>query len=179
MTPRYTTLAIALHWLIALMIVVSFTVGLSIQVMPLSPQKVRIINYHKWAGITIWLLVCVRLAWRLSHRPPAYPASMPQPLQLAAHLMHASLYVLMFVIPISGWMMSSAKGFPVVWLGLIPLPDLLAADEMLGDQLKAVHGALNFTLAGLVLLHAAAALKHHFVDKDDIMRRMLFRFRQP
>ena len=141
--------------------------------LPLSPQKLKLYSWHKWAGVTVFLLVWFRLMWRLTHRPPALPDHMPRLMQLAAHAGHALLYLLMIVIPLSGWLMSSAKGFQTVWFGLLPLPDLLDKNKELGDLLKEVHEALNFGMAGLVLAHLGAALKHHVIDRDDVLSRML------
>ena len=92
---------------------------------------------------------------------------------MAAEATHVLLYLLMFAVPISGWLMSSAKGFQTVWFGVLPLPDLLDKNQQLGDLLKEVHEALNFGMAGLVLAHAGAALKHHVIDRDDVLARML------
>ena len=91
----------------------------------------------------------------------------------AAEATHVLLYLLMLVVPLSGWLMSSAKGFQTVWFGVLPLPDLVGKDKALGDLLQEVHEVLNFTLAGLVLAHLGAALKHHFIDRDDVLARML------
>jgi cytochrome b561 len=174
MTPatRYTATAIRLHWLIALALIGTFSLGLTMQDLPLSPTKLKLYSWHKWAGVTIFLLVLVRLAWRLGHRPPPLPAGMPAWQRQASGVVHALLYVLMVAIPLSGWLMSSAKGFQTVWFGVLPLPDLVAKDEGLGEALATAHKLLNFSLAGLVLLHVAAALKHHFIDRDDVLRRM-------
>lgn len=169
----YTRTAIGLHWLVAIAILTSFAVGLYMHDLPLSPSKLIIYSWHKWAGVTIFLLVLFRLVWRLTHRPPGLPAGMPAWQHHAAELVHRLLYVLMIAVPLSGWLMSSAKGFQTVYFGLIPLPDLLAKDKALGDTLATLHKALNLTLAGLVLAHAAAALKHHFFDRDGVLARML------
>lgn len=172
-TPRYTRIAIGLHWLIALMILGSFGVGLYMTDLTLSPFKLRLYSWHKWAGVTIFTLVLVRCVWRLTHAAPPLPAHMPRWQRIAAEGSHHLLYALMIVIPLSGWLMSSAKGFPTVYFGVIPLPDLLDKNAYLGDTLALVHKTLNFTMMGLVIAHAAAALKHHVIDKDDILRRML------
>lgn len=169
----YTRTAIALHWLVAIAIVATFSVGLYMHELPLSPTKLRIYSWHKWTGVTIFLLVLWRLVWRLTHRPPGLPAGMPAWQHVAAELVHRLLYVLMIAVPLSGWLMSSAKGFQTVYFGVLPLPDLLAKNKELGDALTLVHKTLNFTLAGLVLAHIGAALKHHFVDRDDVLARML------
>ncbi len=170
---RYTRTAIALHWLIALLLLVLFCVGLYMHDLPLSPQKLKIYSWHKWAGVTIFLLVLLRLGWRLSHRPPALPEAMPGWQKIAAHGLHHLLYLLMLAIPLSGWLMSSAKGFQTVWFGVLPLPDLLGKDKELGDALQVLHMSLNFGFAALVVAHAGAAIKHHLIDKDDILTRML------
>jgi cytochrome b561 len=166
--PRYTATAIALHWLLAI-----GAFGVYMHGLPLSPWKLRVFSWHKWAGVTAFLLVLVRLGWRLTHRPPALPVTMSPLARFAAHTGHAMIYVLMFAIPLSGWLMSSAKGFQTVYFGILPLPDLVAHDRALGNALLQVHQALNITLAVLVAGHAAAALRHHFIDRDGVLARML------
>lgn len=178
-SPRYHGLSIALHWLMALLILAAIGVGLSMGEMSLSPLKIKLINWHKWVGITVLGLATVRLLWRMYARPPALPATLPAWQTGAAHAMHLLLYVLMFAIPLSGWAMSAAKGFPVVYLGLFPLPDLVAPDEALGDTLADVHSALSYGLIALLVAHVAAALKHHLIDRDDILSRMLPACRRP
>ena len=169
----YTATAISLHWLIAVAIVSSFALGIYMHDLPLSPQKLKYYSWHKWAGVSIFLLVIARLAWRHAHRPPALPASMPGWQRAAAEATHVLLYVLMVAIPLSGWLMSSAKGFQTVWFGVLPLPDLLEKNEEVGNLLQAAHKFLNLSMAALVLAHLGAALKHHFVDRDDILARMI------
>ncbi len=170
---RYTRIAIGLHWLIAFAIIGSFSVGLYMVDLPLSPQKLRIYSWHKWAGVTIFMFVVLRLGWRLRHRPPELPATMPAWQRNIAGATHILLYLLMFAVPISGWLMSSAKGFQTVWFGVLPLPDLLDKDKELGDLLLQVHALLNFGMAALVFLHVGAALKHHFFDRDEVLTRMI------
>jgi cytochrome b561 len=172
-TTAYTRTAIGLHWLIAIALAGTFALGLYMHELPLSPQKLKLYSWHKWAGVTIFLFVALRLAWRLGHRPPALPILMPAWQRLAAEATHVLLYVLMFAVPLSGWLMSSAKGFQTVWFGVLPLPDLLNKDTDLGDLLQQVHMILNFSMAGLVLAHLGAALKHHLIDRDDVLTRML------
>ena len=170
---RYTGLAIGLHWLIAVAITGSFALGLYMHELPLSPQKLRLYSWHKWAGVTIFVVVAVRLGWRLLHRPPGLPAAMPAWQRTVATATHVLLYLLMFAVPLSGWLMSSAKGFQTVWFGILPLPDLLAKNAELGKLLAEVHELLNFGMAALVIAHLGAALKHHFMDRDDVLARML------
>ena len=169
----YTKTAKALHWLMAALLFGLLGIGFYMHDLPLSPEKLQLYSWHKWAGVTAFLLVAFRLFWRLAHRPPALPASMPKRMQFAAHAGHLLLYVLMIAIPLSGWLMSSAKGFQTVYFGVLPLPDLVGKDKELGDLLKEAHEALNFGLLVLVGLHVAGALKHHLIDKDATLRRML------
>lgn len=172
MTQRYTRTAKALHWTIALILFGLLGLGFYMQGLPLSPDKLQLYSWHKWAGVTVFLLVLVRLAWRLNHPPPALPKTMGGAQVWLAHAGHLLLYVLMISIPLSGWLMSSAKGFQTVWFGVLPIPDLLAKDKVLGEQLAELHKTLNFALVGSVLGHIVASLKHHFIDKDDILVRM-------
>jgi cytochrome b561 len=172
-SARYTTMAIMLHWLMALLLVGLFCVGLYMSDLQLSPWKLKIYSWHKWAGVTAFILVLVRLAWRFTHHSPELPSATSPPMRFAANVSHILLYLLMMIIPISGWLMSSAKGFQTVYLGVLPIPDLLEKNKELGHLLQDVHQALNFLFIGLVLSHFCAALKHHLIDKDDVLTRML------
>jgi cytochrome b561 len=114
----------------------------------------------------------LRLVWRLSHRPPPLPPAMPAWQRRIATLAPWALYALLLAIPLSGWLYSSAVGVPTVYLGLWQLPDLVGKDKALAEALKLAHKALNFTLLALVVVHVAAAIKHHFVDRDGLLARM-------
>lgn len=175
--PRYGAIAIALHWLLAAAIAASFGVGLFMSDLPFSPLRLKLFSWHKWAGITILALSAARLLWRLAHRPPPLPAdvlaAMPGWQHKAHRATHALLYLLFFAVPLSGWAYSSAAGLPVVWFGVLPLPDWVAVNKPLAKELlQPLHAAFAFSLAGLVLLHVAAALKHHFIDRDGLLRRI-------
>jgi cytochrome b561 len=171
---RYSSTAIALHWLIALLIIANFTLGLVMTDIPgLTPAKLRYFSWHKWAGVTVLALATLRLLWRLRRSPPAYPATMAPWQQRAANLLHSLLYVMMFAVPLSGYFYSLAAGVPVVYFGLFPLPVLIDADPALKPVLKALHYWLNMGLAALVALHVLAAFKHLLLDRDGIMGRML------
>lgn len=170
---RYTPGAISLHWLIFVLIACSFPLAVYMVDLPLSPQKLKYFSWHKWLGVTIFLLAIARLAWRLTHPAPALPATMPRWQRRAAAVNLVVLYVLLLAIPVTGWLYSSATGLPTVYLGLVQLPDLLTRDKALADQLRLLHVTLNYTMLALVIIHAAAALKHHFVDRDDVLARML------
>ena len=169
---RYSTPAVVLHWLVALLIFAGFPLGLYMVDLPLSPDKLKLYSYHKWIGITVLLLVAVRVSWRLTHVPPPLPASVAAWQRQASAVVHGLLYLLMIAIPLSGWLMSSAKGFQTVWFGVLPLPDLIGKDKALGDQLAEVHKILNFTLLALVVLHVGAALQHHFIERQPFLQRM-------
>lgn len=173
MQQTYTAVAKVFHWGMALVIIGLLALGFVMTGLPLSPEKLQYYAWHKWAGVSIFLLVWLRLAWRLRHPPPAYPERMSPLLQRVAHLGHAMLYGLMIVIPLSGWLLSSAKGVQTVWFGVVPLPDLLPKDREMGHWLHEVHEFLNFVLLLLLVGHVAAALKHHWVDRDGILKRML------
>jgi cytochrome b561 len=169
---RHSTPAIALHWLMALLIFAAFPLGLYMVDLPLSPDKLKLYSYHKWIGVSVVLLVAVRLAWRLTHTPPLLPDSIGAWQRRTSAVVHGLLYLLMIAIPLSGWLMSSAKGFQTVWFGVLPLPDLVEKNRELGELLAGVHKALNFTLLALVVLHVGAALKHHFIERQPFLQRM-------
>lgn len=168
----YTKTAITFHWLMAVLLAANFALGLTMSDMALSPQKLQFVSWHKWAGITLLGLVTLRFLWRaFANRPMLLPMAAWQ--RRLAKLTHFLMYVLLFAIPISGWLMSSAGGFTVSYLGLFPLPDLIAKDKQVFEQLKEVHEILNFTLLGLVILHVLAVLKHQFIDRDATLARMV------
>lgn len=172
MNTTYTPVAKGLHWLMAVLILGLLALGIYMSDLPLSPQKLELYSWHKWFGVTVFLLLWLRLAWRVTHRPPALPETLSAPMRLAAHAGHAALYLLMLAIPLSGWLMSSAKGFQTVWFGVLPIPDLLGRDRELGDLLQQVHKLLNLLLMLTLAGHVLAALWHHFVLMDDTLRRM-------
>ncbi len=173
LSTHYTRTAIILHWLIALLILVAFPVGLYMVGMKLSPAKLQIYSWHKWTGVTVLMLVVLRLIWRATHRPPALPGSLGRFEALAAHGAHGLLYLLMIAVPMAGWLFSSAKGFPVVWFGVLQLPDLVGKNTALADLLREAHEILAWSLIVVVVAHAAAAIKHHFVARDAVLTRML------
>jgi cytochrome b561 len=170
---KYTTVAIALHWLMAIALFGMFALGLYMTGLPLSPNKLKLFSWHKWAGVSLFILASLRLAWRFGHPAPSLPGHMSSGERMLAKASHRLLYLLMFAIPLSGWLMSSAKGVQTVYFGVVPIPDLLERSKVLGDQLQTVHWGLNLLLAATVVGHAAAALKHHLIDKDEVLTRML------
>lgn len=168
----YTRTAVLLHWLIALLIACGFGLGVYMVDLHLSPRKLRLYSYHKWIGITVLALVLIRVLWRLTHRPPP-EVPMPRWQLRTAQGTHYLLYALMIATPLFGWLYSSASGYPVVYLKLWQLPDMVHKNPDLAKVLVQVHAFLGWSILWLVLLHAAAALKHHFIDRDDTLRRIL------
>lgn len=175
----YTRPAIALHWLVALLVFAGWSLGVYMHELPSSPDKLRFYTWHKWIGVTVFLLTVLRVGWLATHRPPALPPGMPGWQVHAARVSHALLYVLTLALPLSGWLMSSAKGVQTVYLGLVPLPDLVGKNPPLGELFEDVHKLLAFTLAGLVVVHLLAALKHHFLDRTEVLARMVPGLRPP
>ena len=174
---RYTLTAMALHWVLALALIGMFVLGTYMADLPFSPWRLKLYNWHKWAGVTILLLSVLRLVWRVTHRPPELPAdvslAMPVWQRVAHHATHHALYALFFVVPLVGWAYSSAAGFPIVLFGVLPLPDFVPADKALAALIKPWHEITAFAMAGLVLMHVGAALKHQLIDRDGLLLRML------
>jgi cytochrome b561 len=171
-TPRYTTPAIFFHWAMALLIFAALAMGLYMVDLKISPDKLKLYSWHKWIGVTVFILAALRLWWRLLRTPPADPP-MPQWQRMAAKITHGFFYVAFFAVPITGWLYSSAKGFPTVYLGLWQLPDLIEKSEELAPLIKQFHLVGSYTLGVLIVVHILAALKHQFVDKDGLVARML------
>lgn len=169
---RYPPPAITLHWLIAVLIFSGYALGLFMVALPVSAEKLRYFSFHKWIGVSVFLLTLLRVLWRATHRPPALPEGARWE-HAAAQFTHWALYALMFAIPLSGWLHSSAAGYPTVYFGVLPLPDLLDKNLPLSEQLGAVHGWLNYALIALLLGHAGAAILHHVVRRDGVLARML------
>lgn len=171
---RYTKTAMLLHWLVALLIIGGFSLGVTMVNIPgLTPTKLRYFSWHKWIGITIFGLACVRALWRLSHPAPPYPASMRGWQHAAAATVHSLLYFLIFAVPLSGYFYSLAAGVPVVYLGVFPMPVLIDPNPEWKPVLKQVHYWLNVTLLAGFCVHVAGALKHQLIDRDGVLQRML------
>ena len=169
---RYGFVAQGLHWTIAGLVVVQVALGKIADELPVGLDKLALMARHKSVGITILALAVIRLAWRLIDRPPP-PPPMPRWQHAASRLTHAAFYLLLFAMPVSGWLMSSASNYPVSWFGLLQLPDFVRPDEGLKDLLEDVHETLAKALIALAVLHVVAALKHQFIDRDGLLMRML------
>ena len=173
---RYSGVAIALHWVLALALLGMVGFGLYMADLPFSPARLKLYNWHKWAGVCVLVLSLARLLWRFTHRPPellaAMQAAMPAWQKLAHHGTHAALYALFFAIPLLGWAYSSAAGFPIVVFGVLPLPDWVPVSPDLAEALKPLHKWAALTLTALVGLHVAAVVKHQLIDRDGLLWRM-------
>jgi cytochrome b561 len=170
---RYSAVAQGFHWLIAALIVTQFTLGWVADDLPLGLHKLAVLARHKSFGMTVLMLAVLRLLWRIGHRPPELPAGMSKLERLLARGTHIFFYVLLFVMPLTGWMMSSAKNYSVSWFGRFTWPDLIGKNEQAFDLLRMTHRSLSWLLFAVATLHILAALKHHFWNKDDVLTRML------
>ena len=171
---KYTSVAIILHWVMALLIFATWSIAIAIDDMPLSPARITGLSWHKWLGVTLFFLVLVRILWRIAHPAPPLKLAMQVWQERAMQLTHLALYLLMLLIPVVGWLMSSAKGYTVNYFGLFELPDLVDKNKPLGHLLKEIHEWMANGLMLLVGLHILAALKHQFIDKDGLLSRMTF-----
>jgi cytochrome b561 len=176
---RYNTVSILLHWVLGAALVAIFFFGVYMADLPFSPTRLKLYNWHKWAGISILALSALRLLWRLTHPAPELPGkilqSMPDWQLKAHHATHIALYALFFIVPLMGWAYTSAAGFPVVLFGQFALPDLLSPDKALAALIKPWHKFSALALAALVVLHVAAAIKHQLIDRDGLLKRMSLR----
>jgi cytochrome b561 len=176
---RYNPVSIILHWVLAIALVAIFFFGTYMADLPFSPARLKLYNWHKWAGISILTLSALRLLWRLTHPAPPLPAkielAMPEWQIKVQHATHLALYALFFIVPLIGWAYTSAAGFPVVLFGQIQLPDFVGVDKALAALIKPWHQISAYALAILVVLHLAAALKHQFIDRDGLLKRMALR----
>ncbi|MGH8212413.1 MAG: cytochrome b [Rhodanobacteraceae bacterium] len=170
---RWGAVAQAFHWLIAVLILAQGALGLTMVELGMTPAKVRVFALHKSLGLTILALALLRLAWRLGQRAPRDPP-MPRWQHVASRASHCLLYVLILALPLSGWLFNSAANFPLEWFGLVHVPNLT---QGLDPELKALalgaHVTFFWILVGVVVLHALAALWHHFRQRDDVLLRML------
>ena len=170
---RWGAISMLLHWVIAGLIVFMFGLGKVMVDLGLTPQAFAYYKLHKSLGVVVLALVVLRLAWRLAGSAPPLPEDMPRWERWAAHLGHLALYGLILAIPLSGWVVASASPLPSSIFGLVDLPRLIAPDEALAERVAEVHELLGHVLLVVVLGHVAAALKHHFIDKNTVLVRML------
>jgi len=170
---RYTAVAQAFHWIIAALVVTQFVLAYLEHDLPIGAHKLALLARHKSFGMTVLMLAILRLVWRLKNPPPALPPGMTPLERNLARATHFAFYALLFAMPITGWMMSSAKNYSVSWFGLFTWPDLIGKNEAAFDLLHSTHEILSDVLFAVAILHIVAALKHHFWNKDDVLLRML------
>ncbi|QRN03828.1 cytochrome b [Legionella sp. MW5194] len=163
--------AIGLHWLMAVLIIGLLILGFFMVSLPVSLQKLKLYGWHKEYGFLALFLVAVRLLWRLSNATPRL--NLPRWEVLSARSVHWLFYALMLLMPLTGWLITSAAGLPASFFGWFILPNLTGPDEQLRQVFEQAHEWLAYALIGLIGLHTAAALKHFFINKDDVLQRMI------
>ncbi len=173
-TVRYDRVAMTLHWLVAIGVLAQIALGWWMLDIPKQPVGVRAywFNLHKSIGMTVGVLIVLRIAWRLTHPPPALPSTMPRWQVKAAHASHLLLYACMIAMPLAGYLGSVFSGYPIRYFGAV-LPGWGWKDEALKDLFSSVHLVASFLFLSLIKLHVLAALKHLFIDRDGVFHRML------
>jgi len=175
----YGFVSASLHWVIVAGVIAQYFLAEAGEESDAPATLFDPANLHISLGLTLLALALLRLVWRLTGQTPDWPATMKRYERLLARSVHAAFYVLLFAIPLSGWALSSAEGDPVRFFGLFDVPAWVSANESSEELLEEVHEVLFNCLFALALLHAAAALKHHFFDKDNVLRGMFGRPRRP
>jgi len=173
---HYGAIAILFHWFMALLVIGLAALGLYMVTLPdvgFNTKKVTLVLYHKEFGVLALVLLAARLAWRVTQILPRLVENLPDWQKIAARFVHLSFYALLFALPMTGYFMSSAAGIPVSFFGLFLLPDFVHRDDGLFQQYVAIHKWLGYVLILFILVHAGAALSHHFQFKDDTLRKML------
>jgi len=171
-TRSWGSLSKAFHWLIVLLIITQWLIAERADELK-GLAKLEALAWHKSFGMTVLMLAVLRLAWRLMNPTPDLSQETKPWERALAKISHFLLYTLIFAMPLTGWMMSSAKNYPVSWFNLFQFPDLVAPAEQTFHQMHDLHHLLFKVLVGVALLHVAGALKHHFIDRNDVLKRML------
>lgn len=171
--PSWNGVVKFLHWLVALLVFTQFALGWLAATWRLSPTKLDLFVWHKSIGMLVLVLVLLRLVWRLATPTPPLPAGMPAWERAAAHGSHVLLYVVMLGMPLSGWVVNSASGVPFKVFWRLPLPPITAVDRHVAEVASLVHFSLGLLLAAILLVHIGAALRHHFIQRDNVLTRML------
>jgi cytochrome b561 len=170
---EWGSVSMALHWLVVVLILAMAWIGLTMGDLPNGPGKIATYALHKSIGITILALVVLRLAWRLYAGAPAPVAGTPGWQARSASLAHWALYALLLAMPLSGWLLNSASGFPLQWFGLVNLPAIAGRDHDLHELAEEIHELLFWILVALAVAHAATAFYHHLFQRDATLARML------
>lgn len=162
------------HWVMALLVIGMIVLGLSMtRIDPPTPTMFQLYGLHKSIGITVLLLAVLRVLWRVTNIRPLSLPSHQRWEKILAEIVHGLLYLALLVMPLSGWLMSSAKGFSVSVFGWFTLPDLIKPSDDMAALMVTVHEVAAYTLIVMLGLHVAGALKHHLIDRDDTLRRMI------
>lgn len=172
-TEVWGSVAKFLHWTIALLVILMMIGGTLMDELRNGPDKIWVYAMHKSTGLTILVLMLLRLAWRLFDPRPADPPGLGNLAKTASRTVHGAFYLLLIVMPLSGWLYNSAANFPLRWFGLFSVPALSGPDKELKHFALDVHETVFLIILGVLILHVAAALKHHFQDRDSVLRRML------
>ncbi|MDQ3228820.1 MAG: cytochrome b [Pseudomonadota bacterium] len=170
---RWGPVSQALHWLIVLLIIGQGAVGVTMDDLRSGPDKIQVYALHKSFGLTILGLVTLRLLWRWFAGTPRPVAGTPRWQERIASLSHWGLYALLLAIPLSGWVLNSAAGFPLRWFGLVNLPDIVGQNHDLHEAAEEWHGTMYWFLVILAVIHATAAFYHHLFLRDATLARML------
>ena len=170
-SQRFPVSSRVLHWLMAVLVLAMLFIGVGMAASE-SARYSTLVAIHKPLGIAILILVVIRIVNRLIHRPPPLPADMPGIQRFAAHASHIMLYALMFLMPIIGWSMLSAAGYPIVLLGPLHLPPILTQNATVYATLRQLHTILAYLLFATFLLHFAAALFHGLIRRDGVLQSM-------
>lgn len=170
---RYGVIAQVFHWLIVMLIIVQYQMGKIAEDLAPGLDKLIMMSRHKSLGITILLLAMLRIIWRFANPKPAPMQQLHPLLKMAGSATHLALYGLLVLLPLTGWLASSAANSPVAWWGLVTLPELMAPSEAGFEFIGGLHETLTRVLLVIAIIHVLAALAHHFVLKDKILRRML------
>jgi cytochrome b561 len=169
---HFGVITIFLHWIMAILLIGLVIMGLYMTWIPWSTTKLQLFGWHKEYGILALFLVTLRIIWRIQNVLPAL-SSLPTVERIAARTVHWTFYLLMFAIPLTGWLITSAAGLPVSFFGLFVLPNLVSSNQETMLLFENIHKWLNYGLIAIFCLHVSAALKHHFINKDDILRRII------
>ena len=168
---HFGLISILLHWIMAILLIGLLVLGIYMVNLPISLQKLKMYGWHKEYGLLALALVIVRILWRWINITPEL--SLPLLEKFAARSVHYTFYVLMVALPVTGWIITSAAGLPASFFGLFVLPTLVAPNEETRILFQEIHRWVGYGLIAIIVLHVSAALKHHFINKDDILRRML------
>lgn len=170
---RYGEVAVFFHWIIAILIIGLLSLGLYMASLSTSPFQLKLFGWHKEWGLVVLALAFMRILWRFNNVTPLMSSHLPNWQKLAANSMHWALYIFMFAMPLTGWLMSSAAGFPPSFFGLFTLPNLIAPNKILDSLFGEIHEYLGYALIAAIVIHIAATVQHYLFYKENILRRIL------